>query len=497
MRTARQYITILCLAILFAGSASAGTDAPAEEKKMAQEEISAITLEECVGFALYNSFEVRLAKLDLLVAETDKLYAEAVFDTMIFGDVHYVEDKRQQISVFAADDTQDNHYSAGVSKEFITGTEMTATWRDTRNWVNTPFVTENPSHTAELAVELRQPVGKNFFGYIDRNTLSVTKLAILNAGLEMRDKIEREVARVEKAYWTLVFEWQAVRLREGILARAQDLHETNKKSYDMGIIERADFLASEANVLVNETSLEVEENRRRRAEEDLKLSMNMGEEMRIFPAGTFSEEDMEFNLKDCLMGAFENRRDYKIRKRDVEINKINLKMKDNAMWPEIDLVGSMAMNGVEGDFEKAAGKTTVNDNTRYYAGVEFSMPLENSSARSEFEKAGYEKEKAIVALKETERTIITEVGNSFRDVTTFNANVGRMTEAVDLQAEKLDEEEKRFQYGRSTTKTLIDYQHDLLRTEIDKNLVLLEREISRVDLERSMNVLLPKYEGEI
>ncbi|MDP8298832.1 MAG: TolC family protein [Candidatus Tantalella remota] len=494
MRNSNLYIRIVSCLMVFAVCV-AGTIAFAEDGKEPDlEGISAITLEECVGFALYNSFEVKMAKLDLLIAETGKLYAEAVFDTILFGDVNYVEDKRQQISVFAADDTQNNYYSASVSKELITGTEVTATWADTRNWANTPFVTRNPSHNAQLSVELRQPVGKNFFGYIDRNTLSVTKLAIRNAGLEMRDKIEREVARVEKAYWNLVYEWQAVRLREGILVRARSLNETNTKSYDMGIIERADLFASEANVLVNETSLELAENRRRRAEENLKLAMNMEEERRIFPAGTFPEEDLEYNLKDCLTEAFENRRDYKIRKRDIEINEINLKMKDNAMWPEIDLVGSMAMNGVEGDFEKAAGKTTVNDNTRYYAGVEFSMPLENSSARSEMEKAGYEKEKAIVALKETERNIITEVGNSFRDVITFNANVERMLEAVALQAGKLDEEEKRFQYGRSKTKTLIDYQNDLLRTEIEKNLVLLERELSRVDLERDMNVLLSKYE---
>ena len=97
-------------------------------------------------------------------------------------------------------------------------------------------------------------------------------------------------------------------------------------------------------------------------------------------------------------------------------------------------------------------------------------------------------------MKETERTIITEVGNSYNDVLSYQASIEYITKAVVLQSEKLKEEEKRFNYGRSNTKRIIDYQQDLLRAENEEARYLLSHRISQVDLDRSMNTILEKYE---
>lgn len=462
-----------------------------------RDEVEGFTLDECVRYAIYNSFDVKIAKLDLYIAETEKLYSEAIFDTIVFGNVSYAEDKRQQLSVFASDDTQTNVYSLGVSKELPTGTEIKATWGDTREWTNTIFVDKNPSHNAELSLEFTQPVGKNFFGYIDRNKVTLTELAIKNADLETKERIEKLIANVEKQYWELVYGRRSVEINTDLLEKANRLYDVNTKNYDMGIIERGDFLASEANVLIREKDLMIARNTYKTAEENLKLLMNMGDSYPMYPLGAFKVEAEKFNLVECLKTAFQNRRDYKARERDVKIKNLNLKMKANAQWPEIDLKGTLAMNGLEGDFEKAFGKTTVADNTYYYAGVEFNVPLENSEARSEYQKASFEKEKSIVDLKKLERTIITEVGNSFRDVNTLNTTVVNMTEAARLQGEKLEEEAKRFKYGRSNTKTLIDYMNDLQNAEMSQALELLVRERARVDLEDDMDAILEKYEDII
>ena len=461
------------------------------------DEGTTISLEECVAYAVHNSFEVQIAKLDLLIAETDKLYAEAVFDTIIFGNFGYEEDKRQQVSVFAGDMKQTNTFSVGVSKVLPTGTEVKSTWSNRREWVNTPFVTTNPSHNAEWRLEGTQPVGKNFFGYVDRNTVTVTKLAIMNSSLEMKNRIEDLIAKVEKTYWNLVRTKKTVSINRSLLERANALYETNSRNYDIGLIEKGDLLASEANVLIREKDLLLAENRYSTAQANLKLLMNVEEDFYLTPSEVFSVEPQKFNLVECLRTAFNRRRDYQIRKRNVKIQNINLKMKSNELWPEIDLKGTIAMNGLERKFAKAAGKTTVADNTYYYGGVEFTMPLENSQEVGDFRRAKHEKERAIVELKEIERSIITEVGNSYRDVNTLNASVTNMTEAVRLQAEKLKEEEKRYRYGRSDTKRLIDYQDDLRNAEMQQTTELLVREEARVDLQKEMGILLDEYERMI
>ena len=493
----KKTITYLMIMLLFmpswglAGQVDEGVDPGSIIK---EKEVLVLSLDDCVRIALENSFEVKLAKLDLYVAETDLLYSQAVFDTFLFGNVSYLEDKRQELSVFAPDDDQTNVYSFGVTKELPTGTEITASWSDTRTWSDSIFVSKNPAHNTEIALEARQPVGSNSFGFVDRNTITLTKLAIENADLETVNRIEAHIANTIKGYVDLMSAKRLLGIFRDILEKAEKLYEVEKKNFDIGLREKVDLYAVEANVANRQAEVIIAENNYKRTQENLKLLINIQENVEINPAEELKTYPVGMGLPQCLKEAFENRRDYKIRKRDVDIKGLDLRIKGNQLWPEIDLVLSMKMNGIDGKFNKAAGKATVTDHTEYFAGIEFSMPIENSQARSQYKKASYEKEKALVSLKQTERTVITDVVNAYNDTASFGASLEYTQQAVDLQAGKLSEEEKRFRQGRSMTKILIDYQRDLLRAELENVEFTRDHRKSKVDLFRSMNTLLKQFE---
>ena len=77
----------------------------ASEVKEAQEG-RGLSLEQCIRFAIGNSFEVKLARLDFLIAQTDQGIEQAIYDTVLSADISYEKDKRQLLSVFAADEAQ-------------------------------------------------------------------------------------------------------------------------------------------------------------------------------------------------------------------------------------------------------------------------------------------------------------------------------------------------------------------------------------------------------
>lgn len=464
-----------------------------KEMKVFQKETRGLSLEDCVAYSVVNSFEVKLAKLDLMIAETRKLYSEAVFDTFIFGDISYSEDKRQPVSVFSGDDRQTNVYSGGMRKELLSGTEIEVSWSDQRDWVNSPFVTTNPAHNSQLTLGAVQPILKNSFGFIDRSKVTITKLAIMNADLEAMDRIEDLAADAETKYWNMVYCMTMLDAQEDMLEKACRLHDSNKKNFELGLIERPDILSSEANVLIREKDVILAKEEYDRSRDDLKLLMNIDDGIEIYPEAGFSNESKHFSFEQSLKTAFNNNRQYQKLKRDVQISDIELKMKSNDLWPELDLEGTFAINGLEGTFEKSAGKTTVVDNTYYYLGASFNVSLDNSSARSEHMRASYEKEKVLVFLQRKERGIITAIGNAFRAVMSLNASVTKVTRARVLQSEKLKEEEKRFSSGRSRTKTVVDYQTDLINAEKSEARELFAREIAKIKLEREMNSLLEKY----
>ncbi len=452
-----------------------------------------LLLEECIALAARNSFEVKLAQLDFLIAQTGQGVAEAIYDTVLSADISYEKDKRQPLSTFGADNKQINTYSIEATKKLSTGTEVTLSFDDTREWSNSAYVSKNPAHTAEAALEIRQPLGKNIFGYVDRRNISVTSLAIQNTDLDTKERIELLFANAGKAYWEWAFAKRGLQIYHDILERAKDLHKINDKNYDTGLIEKGDFLASEANILIREKDMLIAENKYRRSEENIKLLMNIETDEQIHPKDSLQYKEIDFDLGDCLSRAFQKRRDYQKAKREVEIENIILETKANERWPEIDLVASMTANGIDSKFSEAAGKITSEDNTDYFAGVEISLPLENNLARSEFKKAKHSKEKAIITLKKIERSIVTDVGNAFRDYITYEANVSKLSEVAELQKAKLKEEEKRLKYGRSNTKRSIDYQQDYLNAQLELASGLLDLEVARINLEKALNIILEKY----
>lgn len=450
--------------------------------------------EACVKYAVENSFDVKLARLDLYIAETDILYSEGVFDTLFYVGAGYSEDKLQQSSVFAADDNQSNDYYAGLSKTLPSGTELTAEIGDTRFWSNSAFVSKNPYHNMEFFLDMKQPLGRNMFGFVDRANITLTRLAVKNASLEMQDRVEAFIEKVEIAYLDLVLAEKTLDIYRSILGRAQRLYDNDLKNFDMGLIERVEIYASEANVANLEAELLLAENAYRRSEEILKMLMNLDPEVRIRPAQNDAYRGDSGTLADSIKEAFAGRRDYLAAKRECEIKDLDVRVKENEKWPEVDLTLSMKTNGLEEGFGRAGSKMTGADNTYYYAGIEASVPLENSKARSQHIKKKEEKKRALVRLKEVERSIITEVGNSFGDVKAFEGSLKFILRAVKLQSDKLTEEEKRFSLGRSETKRLIDYQQDLLRAELEEARSLVDRKKAWVALERSTNTLLARYE---
>lgn len=469
-------------------------DEDAVPKSEASPAVREVTLGECIDFAIENSFDVKLAKLDLYIAETKLLYSEAVFDAFLYGNVSYIKDQRQQLSVFSPDNSQTNNYLGGIRKKLPTGTEIDVQLSDTRVWNNSAFISKNPSHDAELKFNMRQPVTRNSFGFADRANITLTKMAIENADLETQDRIEALVTSVETSYVELLFARKNLEIFEGMKQRAIDLYENDKKSFDIGLIERVDLYNSEANLATRDAEVVIARNSYLMAENDLKLKINMQDDIHIVPAEGLVPEYPEQDLPACLKTAFELRRDYKIHKRDVDIKGLALRVKGNMLWPEIDLVGTMMMNGLEKDFKKSMGKVTVVDNVYYYGGIEVDIPIENSLARSEYDKAGFEKEHAIVNLKKTERTIITQVADAYDAVEAYGGSIKFLGKAVMLQSAKLEEENKRYKYGRSSTKTIIDYQRDLLRAELENSTALMRQRKAKAYLDRIMNITLQKYE---
>ena len=167
-------------------------------------------------------------------------------------------------------------------------------------------------------------------------------------------------------------------------------------------------------------------------------------------------------------------------------------MKKNERWPQLDLEGSLKLNGVSRTYGSAAGKAFSTKNPEYYAKATFSFPFEDREGRSAYNKAKYEKAKALLSLKKVEKTIVTEIDDIVRRVNVYKERAERAIRIEELQKRKLKEEERQFGYGRSDSDRIIRFQESFLNSGIKTLTAINEYKDSLIDLYLNQDIFLEK-----
>jgi len=426
-----------------------------------------LSLNEVLGIALLNNFDVQLAFYDRYINQQDIDEAKSIYDTVLKLTADYEYDKSAKPTTILGSVSHTGSVGAEVSKKFITGTDVTVSYDLTRESTDSAFATLNPYYESELAVTFTQPLLRNFFGMEDWGNVRITKIDVKNYSSEVLDRIEKHLADVEIAFWDVVVALKLVEIGEDMYKQANEFYEINIRKSKLGTSEPTDLFAAEANRELRASELELERNNLRNAIGALKLLINHPNTQKdILPVAALDIEETIFSLIPSLKTAFVNRRDYKRAKNAIKAKKIKFDMKRNARWPQLDLEGSLKLNGVDRMPKGAADDSFSDKNPDYYGKATFSFPFEDRSARSEYNKAKGEKAKALISLKKTEKAIVREVDDSVRKVNVYRERVNKNRIVEEIQKKKLNEEMTQFGYGRSDSDRIIRFQEDYLNAMV-------------------------------
>lgn len=453
-----------------------------------------LSIDDVCRLALDNNLDVQIAKFDAYAKRTDLMGAESIYDTIFTAGASYTNNELKPSSSLAATKTNTRNYSAGFSKQLPTGTDISLDFDDERTSSNSSTLTVNPGHEATAKVTLKQPIGKNFFGLIDRSNIKITRLDIENSDFSSLSKIESSLADVQTAYWKVVLLYEELDIKREMLKKAEDLYDIYKGKYTIGLIENPDLLAAQANMLVRQNDVLGAIDAYNTARNNLLLLLNEdSRQIQISPKDRFDLEGETVNFEQSLKTAIENSRDYKRAKNTVESKRIGVVMKKNNLWPEIDVEASFVRNGLMGQYEKAWKEVFDEDNPQVYVGVTVKVLLENRKARGELKKAQFEKAKSLLELKKTERVILTKINDLVSRINIYLGKAITSKKVVELQAAKLAAEEKHFKYGRSSSDILIRYQDDLLSAKLAYVNSMFAYRSALIDLKLVQNTLLNKY----
>lgn len=453
-----------------------------------------LSLQDVTNIALENSLDIQIAKFDAYISRLSLRKEKSIFDTFLNAEISFQRDKKMQTTTVFGTESKQHEFSFGLEKKIFTGTTIFLDVGGTKKRTNSTFSTLNPYNEALLELSITQELGKNFFGLADRSKIKITKIDIENSDFSSLDDIEAALAEVQESYWNFALNEEKLVITKEMLKEAQRLYEIYKNKYSLGIVEESELLAVEALLYTRKSNAAIAELERETAKNNLLFLINKGDfGQEISAKEKLALSNKDVNLPQALSRAIQCRRDYRRRINDVRKNKINLVVKSNALWPQIDLEASLNRNNLNLDRGQAWQDLAGNSNDEVFVSLSFKIPFERTSAKVELEEARLQKKKILLELKRTERLILQELNDKVNRVNVIQSQVKLYEKTVKIHEKKLKQQIKRLNFGRSDSDTLIRYEEDLLNARLSLVSYLFKYKVSLIELELAQNTLLDNY----
>lgn len=495
------------------------------------------TLFDVVKLALQNNREMEVERINVQQAEYDLFAARGARDITL-GNSTYFENRTVPVGSILAGGpngsltTKTLNYDFNAQQLLPSGATWQAQFTNSRGDTNSQFVSLNPQYNTALTLQMRQPLLRSFSIDDARRRIRINNRRLDLSDSQFRQKAIDIVARVQRAYWDLVFALRDVQIRREAVDLAQTQLERNRRMVNEGTLAPIELVSVEVELERRNENVLTATEAVTRAENALK-QLILGDRAAsqwnkaIIPTDAPEMRDEHYQLSDVVAAAFVNRTELAQNHLQQEINSVDVRYFENQTKPQVDLLAQYTTNGLSGTVTSTAnpfaGSTVLlldrinqisgplglpplvlppsgelpnfliggygqslanlfgNDFRTLRFGISFSFPLKNRAAEGQLGRAVAEGRKIDAQRKTLEQAIEVEVRNALQSVDTTRQRVQAARASREAAQKQLDSEQRRFQAGMSTTYFVLERQNALseaqgreLRAMTDYNKALSE-----------------------
>jgi outer membrane protein len=447
-----------------------------------------LSLKETIADTLKNNLSIAVQKYNSKIIEQSIYEKEADFDATFDVEFGIGEETRQAAGAFAnpaKSRNQNYDWDFSIAQKFVTGGDYEFSFDTNRNLTNSTFAGINPQYTSDLNLSLTQPLLKDFGIDNNKREIYIAKNNQKISDYDFKKSVIDVITEAENIYWDLVFSIEDLKVKKKSLERAEDLRKQVKAQVEVGtmapleILQAQSEVASRDQLLLTAQDLILDNEDRLKNILNYTFDSNRGQntirptEDPIFDPGT------EGSLDEAIQVALNQRPDLLGKKKELVNRNIEVKYNENQLYPTLDLVSSLGLNGISGKAKNITSGTVQGTskfgggydnalsnftNGKYHLwqfGFNLSYPIGNRSAKSKLTSKRLEVAQLLLDIKNLERSITLEVREAYRQIKTDIKRVHAARIAREFAEEKLNAEEKKFDVGLSTSFNVLEFQEDL------------------------------------
>jgi len=440
-------------------------------------------LKEAVALALQHNINLEVSRLGLAAANEGMLAASGIFDPLAaldLSDASRTSPSTNELQGAQVSQSKQLILNLGLTQPLPTGGQLSLGWDNSRSETNSAFYFLNPYYDSGLNFSFSQPLLKGFGTDVARAGIEVARRSRDISRLQFEQIVITTAEQVEEAYWNLVYTRENLKVKQESLKLAQDLLDQTRTRVRIGTSAPIDIVQSEATVAAREQEIIIAEHAVDAAADLLKQLMgfeNLDDFMSVIvPSDTLETEAVVADLNEAIQQALSRRLELRQREIEGDIGRINLLSASNATKPQLDLVVGYGYTGVnasyvtgedgqvhavQGGYRDALDQMWGRDYRQWSAGVSFSYPLGNNTAKATLAQRRFELASATQNLALQRQTVILDVRAAVRGLAASAESIAAAGKARELAERNLDAEQKKFANGMSTNYQVLQIQADL------------------------------------
>ena len=470
------------------------------------EDSISLTLKDTILRTLKNNLAIAVEDFNSKVKSENVIENQSTFDAIFEIDLSVDEKTEQHASAFSSPNksrSKNHNWDFTLSQKLATGAVYELNFTNKKNKSNSKTLGLNPNYSSSFELGITQPLLKGFGIDLNRRNIYIAKNEVNITNFEFEKKVIDIISEAEQTYWDLVFSIEDLKVKKKSLERAKNLENHVRAKVSVGTMAEIDTLQAKSEVASREESLLIAQDLISDNEDNLKNILNI---TFASPEGLKSISPLDkpimilenIDINKAIKKALLNRPDYLGKKKELENQNILVKYQENQIYPSVDLVGSLGVNGLSGDAINITSGTftgksaygggydqALSDSfsTKYYnweVGVKLSYPLGNRLAKSKLSASRLETAQLILNIKDLENKIIVEVREAVRQIKTDIKRIEASKIAKNLAERKLTAEEKKFEVGLSTSFNVLEFQEDLAGEQSNEIKALIDYNQSKV-----------------
>jgi outer membrane protein TolC len=405
---------------------------------------------------------------------------------------------------------------------------MSVGFNNTHVATNSPFNTFSPLINSNFQFRLTQHLLQGFGPAPNTRFIRIAKNNRELSDVAFRLQITDSIDQIENIYWDLVFAYENVRVQNESLAFAQKTLSDTKKQVEIGSLAPIEVVRAQSTVAQDQqlvttaqTNLQLQQllmkNAVSRSLKDPTLAT-----AEVIPTSTMNipEQEPAVPTQDLINESVRRRPELVESRIDLNSREISNKAIRSSLLPTLDLYAYYGGSGVGGDVSPSVPICTVPPTTQFCVpagsvppvsyggtlkqlfnstgpdkgvGLSLNIPLRNRAAQALQIRSELEFRQAQVRLQQIENQVAVEVRNAQYAVQQNRASVDSAKAATEYARQSLDAEQKKYQFGTSTTTLVLQNQSALATAESTLVNAMVAYEKSRVELDRATGLLLDHY----